>query len=184
MGPGALPVNLIPRETWQIPILIGVHDDNIRRGRLVLYSLSMDPPDWVKQDPDPAIRLDIDHDGVRLIGAELEGSPVESGDHVHITLYWLLDRPQPISISTFLDEQLLETHELGFGNLQRYHAQVASLLGETIIEQYALVVPSTIPAGEHVFEVQIVGAEQPVEVGSIEVVDQEEAMDRWLRIAD
>jgi hypothetical protein len=77
----------------------------------------------------------------------------------------------------------VETHEIGFGNLTRYAHEVEAVRGRVLVEDYWLVVPSTREAGGHTFSIQIEGAGKPVELSEIEVLNQEETMDRWLRIA-
>jgi hypothetical protein len=52
-----------------------------------------------------------------------------------------------------------------------------------IVEDYWLVVPSTTSEGTQELTVRLVGHEETVTIIELMVVDQEEAMERWLRIA-
>lgn len=185
-GPGALPPNLISNDMWQVPVLIGVQTGSPSlggRGRLVLYHLIDHPPDLVVQDAEPSIRVDIDLNDVNFIGADLDLITIESGGRVHLVLYWRIDQPRRLPIETYLGDQALETHEIGFGNLERYQSEVGPVQGRIIVEDYWLVIPSTTPAGSHALTLRVKGSNQEIEVGTLEIVDQEEVMERWLRIA-
>jgi len=185
-GPGALPPNLISGDIWQVPVLIGVQTGAPSLGgrrRLVLYHLIDHPPDLVVKDAKPSIRVDIDLDGVNLIGADLDIRTIESGGRINLVLYWRIDQPRRFQIGTYLGDQALETHDIGFGNLERYQAEVGPVQGRIIMEDYWLVIPSTTPAGSHALTLRVEGINKEIGVGILEVIDQEEAMERWLRIA-
>jgi len=185
-GPGALPPNLISKDIWQVPVLIGVQTGYPSlggRGRLILYHLIDNPPNLVVQDAAPSIRVDIELDDVYFIGADLDIRTIESGGRVHLVLYWRIDQPLRFPIETYLGDQALETHEIGFGNLERYQAEVGPLQGHIILEDYWLVIPSTTPAGPHPLTLRVDGSNNEIKVGILEIVNQEEAMERWLRIA-
>lgn len=185
-GPGGLPPNLVSNDLWQIPILAGAQSGTSGlnpRGRLVLYQLSETPENLVVDEANPTIRLDLDLNGITLLGADVDPLSVESGSRIHLTLFWHLDRPRPYQIETALDGRPLEIHDLGFGNLERYQAEIDPVLKNVILEDYWLVVPSTIPEGIHQLTVRIVGHEETISITELKVIDQEEAMERWLRIA-
>ncbi|NIS83099.1 MAG: DUF2723 domain-containing protein [Anaerolineales bacterium] len=185
-GPGALPKDLIPPDSWQVPLLIGVQN-NIggfgNRNRLTLYRISKDPPALVLDHLSASRPMDVSFGGLSLVGAILANSPIESGGQLQLVLNWKLDRQQRFVVTTMLDGQALESHELGFGNLKRYQSQVGPVLGRVIVEDYAIVIPSTTRAGSHTLSVRIEGLEEAVEIGTVEVVNEEEAMERWLKIA-
>lgn len=185
-GPGALPPNLISGDIWQVPVLIGVQTGAPSlggRGRLVLYHLIDHPPNLVVKDAEPSIRVDVDLDGVNLIGADLDFRTIESGGRVHLVLYWRFDQSRCFPIETYLGDHALETHDIGFGNLERYQSEVDPVQGRIIVEDYWLVIPSTTPAGSHALTLRVEGINKEIEVGILEIIDQEEAMERWLRIA-
>jgi hypothetical protein len=185
-GPGGLPPNLVSNELWQTPILIGAQSGTgglNPRGRLVLYQLSETPGNLVVDEANPTIHLDVDVKGLTLLGADVDPMKVESGSRIHLTLYWRLDRARPYQIETALDGRSVEIHDLGLGNLERYQAEIGPVLDRVILEDYWLVVPSTTPEGTLELTVRIVGHEETITITELTVVDQEEAMERWLRIA-
>ena len=185
-GPGALPRDLISRDMWQVPVLIGVQAGAQGlglRGRLVLYHLTDIPPNLIVDEANPSTRLDADMNGLLLVGEDVKDETIESGGRVHIILYWSIDQPGPYRIETSLGDQALETHEIGFGNLARYQAEVDPVMHQAIVEDYWVVVPSTTSIGSHVLTVGVEGVEKEIEIGILEIIDNEEAMDRWLRIA-
>jgi len=184
-GPGAIPVGLIPQGAWQIPILIGNQIEGGFGGRdqLILYQLSLDAPNLVVKNSTPSSIVDEVMGGVVLKGADLTAHPVESGSLINLALYWDLTQTGRYQIRTSLGEQFLESHRLGFDNLERYQKEIASLHGETIIEEYAIVIPSTIEEGDYPLIINVQGTEKEVTVGTISIVDNEETMERWLKIA-
>jgi hypothetical protein len=185
-GPGGLPPNLVSNDLWQIPVLTGAQSGAgglNPRGRLVLYQLSETPKNLVVDEENPTILLDLDLSGLVLLGADVDPLNVESGSRIHLTLYWRLDQPHPYQIETALDGRSIEIHDLGSGNLERYQAEVGPVLERVILEDYWLVVPSTTPEGTHALTVRLVGHEETITITELMVVDQEEAMERWLRIA-
>jgi hypothetical protein len=118
-----------------------------------------------------------------LQGADLPNQEVESGSLIHLVLYWIPSNGYRFQITTTIGEVALETHDLGFGNLDRYQREVGPILGQTIVEEYSIVIPSTIPEGEYPLTVSIQSVEKKVIIGEIKVVNEEETMERWLRIA-
>ncbi len=185
-GPGGLPPNLVSNNLWQIPVLTGAQSGTgslHSRGRLVLYQLSEIPGNLVVDKANPTISLNMDLNGLTLLGADVDPLNVESGSRIHLTLYWRLDRPRSYQIETSLNGRSIEIHDLGFGNLERYQAEVGPVLGRVIMEDYWLVVPSTTQEGTHELTVRIAGLEETITITELEVIDQEEAIERWLRIA-
>jgi hypothetical protein len=184
-GPQSLPINLLPQGLWQTPILIGAQglDGFSGRDQLTLYRLSMEPPPLVASTVSPEIQLQADFGGVNLIGADLSDQKVESGTLIHVVFYWRLSQGRYFRVSTKLGELSLEVHDLGFGNLQRYQSEVGPILDQTIVEDYSIVVPSTFPEGKYPLTISIQGVEGDVVIGEVQVVNEEEMMERWLRIA-
>jgi hypothetical protein len=184
-GPQALPPDLVPQSLWQIPILMGNQGQGgfNGRNRLTLYRLSMEPPEWVTSNASPEIRLQADFGEIILQGADLSNQEVESGSQIHLVLYWTPSKGDRFQVTTAIGESTLETHELGFGNLDRYQREVEPFLGQTIAEDYSIVIPSSLPEGEYPFTVGVQGVEKKVVIAEIKVVNEEETMERWLRIA-
>ncbi|NIM93208.1 MAG: DUF2723 domain-containing protein [Anaerolineales bacterium] len=184
-GPWGLPPDLISKNMWQIPVLIGMPSGSSIRGRgeMTLYQISNEPPDLIIINPTPEISLDADLGAATLLGIDIHTDEVESGGHIHITLYWELEKPARFRVETSMGETVLEAHELGFGNLQRYQKEVGSLQGQVIVEDYRIVIPSTTSAKTHTFTIRNPESGAEISIGEITVTDEEETIERWLRIA-
>jgi hypothetical protein len=184
-GPQALPPDLLPQDLWQTPILIGSQspDGFSGRERLILYQLSMEPPLLVTVTASYEIELQADLGGILLQGTDFSNPTVESGSLIHIVLYWNPSEEHQFQVTTKLGEDLLNTHALGFGNLDRYQEEIGSLSGNTIVEDYSIVIPSTIPDGVYPLTIGIKGSEEKADIGVVKVINEEETMERWLRIA-
>jgi hypothetical protein len=172
------------RDLWYVPVLaapspyvswLGGHP-------LTLYEARRQPPPFLVQTATPQHPVGRVMDGVELIGFDLDRTEVAAGGTLHITLYWrplkapVLDRYR---ISTILgDGRFRETHTLGFGLISRYQ-QERRLPPETVIvEDYDLVVMSSLPAGEQTLRLATcdfgaLGArtEEWLELAEIRVVD-------------
>jgi hypothetical protein len=183
-GPGALTKEIIPTGIWQTPVLIGSQGAMGSRNRLVLYRLSRQAPALVVDEAQPDLEIHADLGNLTLLGVDISDEPVESGGCLHLILYWTVQRLEPISLTTYLDEQPLETHELGFGNLKRYNAEIHRITDGVVVEDYWVVIPSTIQPGSHRLNIHIQSIGETVEIGGIELINEEETMERWLRIAN
>jgi hypothetical protein len=184
-GPGAIPPDLVPQDLWQVPILIGNQSAGGFGGRdqLILYELSMTPPHLVVKNAHPDIPLHDALGGAVLNGVDLNTQSIESGSRIDLVLYWEITNPIRYQVQTILRDQVLETHTLGFGNLERYAREIGSIQGQTIVENYAIVIPSTVEEGDYPLMVQIQGVDKEILLGTISVRNDEETMERWLRIA-
>jgi hypothetical protein len=186
-GPGALPPDLLPQDLWQIPVLIGAHQNQpgllSQRGRLVLYHLTEEPPDLIAETASPSTPLNLKLGGVTLLGIDLEPESVESGGRIHLTLYWNILKPDRYGVELSLGDSILEAHELGFGNLARYDKEVGISKDSVIVEDYWLVVPSTTPAGTHDLKLRLLIGGEASPIAEILVLDEEKDMERWLKIA-
>jgi hypothetical protein len=184
-GPGAIPHDLVPQGIWQRPILFGNQTEGGfgTRDILILYQLTLEPPDLVAENPSPEINLEEMFAGIALKGVDFGTMSVESGGMIQITLYWDYFQSGLNQVQTYLGDQLLETHTLGFGNLDRYQKEVGSIIGQTIVEDYAIVIPSTLEEGDYPLTVTVKGSEKEVTIGMFSIVNHEETMERWLRIA-
>lgn len=185
----APPAALLPQDAWQVPVLVGASDVGLSgaplggRARLTLYALTSEPPGLVTDTADPTVRLDRQLGRVTLIGADLEGDPAESGGRLHVVLYWRLATDQPVSVSTGLDGENLETHALGFGNLARYQAEIGPFDGRIVVEDFWLVIPSSTPAGRHTLTVRVGAGSEAIQIAPLAVVDREGRLERWLSVA-
>ena len=176
MGPGALPPNLLPEDLWQVPVLIGAHQNQpgllSQRGRLVLYHLTEEPPDMIVDTASPTTSLNLKLGGITLLGIDLEPESAESGGRIHISLYWKILRPDRYGVELSIGDSILEAHELGFGNLARYHEEVGISNDSVIVEDYWFVVPSTIPAGTHDLNIRLLSGGETFPIAEILVLDE------------
>jgi hypothetical protein len=184
-GPASLPPGMIAPDSWQVPVLLGSQTTGGvgRSNGLTLYHLAEDPPALTAESIHPAIVVETDLGGVTLVGMDIGSIPVESGGRLHLTLYWHLQTAGGTVVGTALGSVPLEQHEIGFGNLGRYQAEVGPLAGRVIVDDYWVVVPSTIAAGSHDLTVRLAGSSSVVEVASVAVVDNKETFERWLNAA-
>jgi hypothetical protein len=123
------------------------------RGSLILYELSQTPPALVVEEANPAHEVGAQLDGLELVGYDLDGGQVERGGRVHLTLYWRVVERVSSVVVTAIDGVYLERHELGFGNLARYVQEFGPVRNSVVVEDYWLVVPSTVEPGECVLQV-------------------------------
>lgn len=172
------------QDVWGIPVLMGESGRSAGLAALrplFLVEVSRQPPSLVVLQAQPGIPINLT--GVPLVGVDLPSQPIESGGILELALYWRLDRPTSFLIATQIDGQILERHQIGFGNLERYHREVEPVNQGTFVEHYALVIPSDTEAGEHEFQVVIGQDMATIPIGVIQIVDEEESLARWLRIA-
>lgn len=185
-GPGALPPDLVPQDLWQVPVLFGLHDSSglfgSRRG-LTLYALSSEPPALTAPSASPEHLTDATLAGATLLGYDSSSDPIESGGRLHITLYWRLRSNEPIEVELVFDEMSVAAHEIGFGLLARYCKEEGCRSSDVVVEDFWIVVPSTASAGQHELSIQTAGGGDRAALSEITVVNQERAMERWLRIA-
>jgi hypothetical protein len=189
-GPGALPPDLVDQDLWAIPVLLGEQPDYTtwKRQPPILYHLKATPPEITISDPVIPIERNADLGFAQLLGVEIIPSIVESGGSIHIKLYWVLKpgtRPPRVAIS--LGERTLAQYEVGFGNLVRYHQTLGIKPGDTILDEYHLVIPSNIPEGEWDLNVSAVGLgdhhQNPVTLTQLTVINQSGKFDAWLQAA-
>ncbi|MEE9514346.1 MAG: DUF2723 domain-containing protein [Anaerolineales bacterium] len=187
MGPGALPPNFLPKDLWQVPVLIGAHQNQpgllSQRGRLVLYHLTEEPPDMITNTASPTTLLNLKLGDVTLLGIDLEPESVESGGRIHLTLYWKILRLDRYGVELSIGDSILEAHELGFGNLARYYKELGICMDSVIVEDYWLVLPSTTPSGTHDLTIRLLIGGETSPIAEIIVLDEEKDMERWLKIA-
>jgi hypothetical protein len=175
----------LPERYWSIPVLAGIQEHGTFGGRtpMILFRLSATPPELSPRGRLPDIRLNAPIGGVTLVGADLEPDVVESGGRVHLRLYWRLDHGSGEAITVSLGGEGFAEYQIGFGNLPQNQAQIQNLVGRVMVEDYWLVIPSTTQPGEISLDVGLRGSNESITVAQLLVVDEEETMERWLRIA-
>jgi len=154
--PWSPPAGVLPRDAWYVPVLVGQSGTlfNGRRQGLTIYHAQATPPTLIVSDAQPQHVVNrsvngIHRTGVTLIGYDVDEALARPGCRLHLRTYWRLDQPRAVLLATALGEVQLETHELGFGNLRRYVEEAGPLKpGCILVEDYWLVIPSTISSGE------------------------------------
>jgi hypothetical protein len=161
-----------------------------RREQLVLYRYSEAPPQLAVRDAAPSVMTQIDFGSAMLVGADISSASIESGRALDVTLYWRSQAPVPLRVTLRLGSQMLEQHEVGFGLLSRYAKEVGISPDELIVDRYAVVIPSTVPPGQYTLTLspqagqsQAVLASASATLGIVDVVNETEAMEQWLRAA-
>ncbi|HXH22872.1 MAG TPA: DUF2723 domain-containing protein [Dehalococcoidia bacterium] len=178
VGPGAAPRGLQPQNAWYWPILAApVQSDEsgfqlVRQ--LTLYEARNEPPPLFVSGVTPKTTVNHNFGAVTLVGYDIDSREVERGGAVHLKLYWRLNGAARPQVATRIGEtEYYESHELGFGNLQRLSAPQRQ--GELLVEEYDLVVLSSIDRGDQPFRIRVSGGafgqtqSEWVEVGRIRV---------------
>lgn len=121
------------------------------RHELVLYAVRDTPPEIFVTQARPQNRvgapLGAPSGGLFLVGYDLDASEAGPGGRLHLTLYWRAGVGSSGRIVTALGETILESHTLGFGHLPRYAESYQPTQGGVIVEDYWVVIPSTLEAG-------------------------------------
>jgi len=160
-GPGALPPGLLDGNLWEIPILLGEQPDvqTGKRQSLVLYLLTDTPP-----------RLTADN-------------PAYAN-----TLWNLRPGQRPPRVEISLGDQNLAQYEVGFGNLARYHREVGIKPTDMIIDEFDLVIPSTVPAGDWDIKISTVDFlsqnTDTIRLTTLRVINESGNYEYWLKAAD
>jgi hypothetical protein len=189
-GPGALPGNLLGRNQWSVPVLFGQQPEESfgNRETLVLYHLSSEPPDLAEENPQPQFVIDRNFGSMRLIGYNLSTRRMESGDVLSVKFYWRVKNAATLRVETALGGLDLEEHEVGFGLLSRYAQTNGLPAGSVISDSYGLIIPSGTAPGAYAFTIRAAGLGdapgEPVPLGTVDVVNDEGTMERWLQIAE
>ncbi|MCX6026145.1 MAG: DUF2723 domain-containing protein [Chloroflexi bacterium] len=191
-GMFAPPADLTPSDSWTIPVLLGQQPEKQigRREQLALYQFSTTMPPLTIRGASPAVVTHTDFGPAVLVGADLSDQPIESGGVLEVSLYWSSQAPAPLRVTLQLGTQVLEQHEVGFGLLARYVREVGIGPGELIVDRYAVVIPSTVTHGLYTLTLspeagqgEVILSSASASLGVVEVVDETEAMEQWLRAA-
>ncbi|MBW8010355.1 MAG: DUF2723 domain-containing protein [Chloroflexi bacterium] len=157
-----LPPGLVDGQSWNVPILFGQGSAGFAgRGReLILYHITDNPPELVVDDFQPQFLVGQRINGVELLGYDLVNDSVSAGGWLEVRFYWqiidhtTIDNRLPL-ITTTLDEILLETHELGLGNLLRYAREFNPPANGIMVENYMIVIPSILEPGTYTLRIGI-----------------------------
>ncbi|MGD1995431.1 MAG: DUF2723 domain-containing protein [Anaerolineae bacterium] len=160
-GPWAPPVGWVDRQDWTVPVLLGATgpgQDGRGQG-LILYHVTDEPPQLVVEDARPQYRIEERVGRLVLAGYDLEANRVRAGGMVHFTLYWRLTSSlRGLMVGTALGGDVLEVHEPGLGNLQRYLEAFRPSGEGVLVEEYRVVVPQLMEQGNLPLEVVTVAA--------------------------
>jgi hypothetical protein len=187
-GPWAPPPGLVPRDAWSVPVLLGqsaVGTGMQDRGQpLVLYEIRNTPPELATQAADPEYAVGGRLKGLRLVGYDLDDSLAYPGGRLHLALYWRVQSPPSSLIVTSLGDTALESHQLGLGNLARYAREVGLPDDSLVVEEYWVVIPSTVAPGDYPLRASLQsplprwaeGGSSPadkesIELGQVSIVD-------------
>jgi hypothetical protein len=125
----------------------------------------------------PQNEVNYNFGAATLAGYDVGSTSVAPGGTVHLKLYWRTNGAAAPQVSTKIgDTKYFEAHQLGFGNLSRYlQTQGQEAAGSMLVEDYDLVVLSSLDKGGQPFQVRVSGGafgqsqSQWVTIGKIEV---------------
>jgi hypothetical protein len=143
------PQRTLPPDAWYVPVVLG------NRQGLVLWRAQPRPAASMVTHATPERRLDWWVDGVALVATTIEPVRHAAVPRVHVRALWQADGTVRPFVSTRVGETTLETHELGLGVLARYLADVGPIGRGLFVEEFDLVLPSTLAAGEHAFSIGV-----------------------------
>lgn len=145
----------LPEDAWFVPVLAApsTHSSWLGDIPLDLYEMRSQPPPLLLQQAAPQHLVGRDMDGVELLGFDLDRIQVKAGGTLHITLYWRPTKALALNyyrVSTTLgDDRYREKHYLGFGLIRQYQRHGLFQPGSIIVEDYDLVVMSSLREGQH-----------------------------------
>jgi hypothetical protein len=110
-------------------------------------------------------RLNVDVDGLTLLGASLQGTTVRPGERLYMTLFWRANEADLAShpLSLWLDNTKLYSGDPVHGT----YPFSAWVPGEVVSDRYGPRIPLDIPQGEHSLQVQVAGV--TVDLGKVTV---------------
>jgi hypothetical protein len=149
VGPWGPPAGLLPADAWYVPVLVG------NRHKLVLYRAEPAPPPLMVADARPDHRVDRSFGGVTLLGYDLGRVMDAPGPQVHLKTFWRVTEPAAVIVGTRVGDTGLEAHELLFGNLPRYIAEVNPPGDGVLVEEFDLVLPSWLAPGMHTLSIGV-----------------------------
>jgi hypothetical protein len=158
-GMGGIPPELTTPDSWAVPVLVGGGAEGVTvTHELTLYHITQEPPTLVVTNPRPQVVVGEEMGGLVLVGCDIDDSLAAPGGRLHLRLYWRPGESRAARIATALGETLLETHTFGFDNLQRYAAEGGQLDG-AVVENYWIVIPSTLAPGPAPLSVLVNGSD-------------------------
>lgn len=132
----------LPPQAWYVPVLLG------NSYGLRLLRVQDEPPSLITGGVTPnAVARAVGPLG--LVAATVSVVGVGDARRLHVESAWRIPAVRRFAISTGLDDRILESHDLGLGNLLRYAAERGVPDGAVVHETYDVVVPAAMAAGTH-----------------------------------
>ncbi|MGD8623474.1 MAG: DUF2723 domain-containing protein [Anaerolineae bacterium] len=164
-SPWSFPPELMPGGAWSVPLLLGqsgVATGMRQQGQpLTLYAVQPAPPDLVVAAASPQRAVGQQLGALELVGYDLDDSLARPGGRLHLTLYWRGTPSADLRVATSLGDLALESHPFGLGLLARYIQEVRPLRDGIVVEDYWLVLPSTLEPGEYPLNVHLGAQPRP-----------------------
>jgi hypothetical protein len=151
----------LPDSLWYVPVLAApsAYVSWLGGHPLTLYEARPEPPAFVVNEVRPEHVVGREMDGVRLLGFDVDTRKVTAGGTLHLRLYWRIDKPPALALYkvslTLGDGRFREIHTLGFGLVEQFRRANLLAQGATIVEDYRLVVMSSLPAGRHTLRLSV-----------------------------
>lgn len=166
----------LSQNAWYVPQIASpvTSAETLTGRRLTLYKSQTQAPQLFETNPTPDVAVNETFGPMTLLGYDIDKTTVNPGDTVHLRLYWQGSWNGRYTVATRIgDTPYAETHDLGFGMLTRYLQTNRPAEGASLVEEYDLVVLSSLAPGEHAFRVTLTsglgGAPSWLEVGKITV---------------
>ncbi len=166
----------LSQTTWYVPQIASpvTNADTLAGRRLALYESTTQAPQLFVSNPSPDVVLNASFGPVTLLGYDIDTTTIEAGGSVHLRLYWQGSYNGRYTVGTTVgDTPYAEAHDLGFGILSRYLQSNQPAAGSALVEEYDLVVLSSLQPGDHPFSITLTSGlgEEPrwTEVGTITV---------------
>jgi hypothetical protein len=161
---------------WYVPQIASpvVKADTLTGRRLALYQSRTQAPQLFVANPSPQVTLNTSFGPLTLLGYDIDKTTVAAGNTVHLRLYWQGSYNGRYTVGTKIgDSPYAEAHDLGFGMLNRALQTSRPVVGSALVEEYDLVVLSSLKPGDQTFSVTLtsgLGAQpQWIDVGTIKV---------------
>jgi len=175
-GFGAFGGSGLSQNAWYVPqVASPVVDAGTLAGRrLALYESRTEAPQLFVANPAPDVVVNAAFGPMTLLGYDIDSTAVKAGDTLHLRLYWQGSFNGRYTVGTNVgNAPYAEAHDLGFGMLSRALQTNRPAAGSALVEEYDLVVLSSLRPGEQPFSIALtsgLGAQpQWTQVGAITV---------------
>jgi hypothetical protein len=163
-------------DAWYVPQIASpvVDADTLTGRRLALYQSRTQAPQLFVSNPSPLVKVNASFGPLTLLGYDIDKTAVAPGETVHLRLFWQGSYNGRYTVGTKVgDTPYAEAHDLGFGMLTRALQSTRPTSGSALVEEYDLVVLSSLRPGDHTFSITLTSGlgvqPQWVDVGTIQV---------------